>query len=415
MFQIMKTQQMKKTRLHALRLILAGCLLVTPFTSTAVDMQLTAEFKPDITQPHKNSFTNTTPISGVCIWYPYICNPNNLFSITVPGHFGYKMFNPKTTDHLNEGLGYRIDSREKQVILTDPKTNKTIEALFRLTLLGIKYRKDAEGEGFDFITMYHDSYGNCTHHTKMRSQTDVDYVVGLPNDISDCWGGIYSGATWSGEISVPLLSVGYSLITPNPLGVSSGVYEGEVIYNVNSGVDNNGMRFGTERNAHDEVRFKIKATVEHAFFYRFPAGSETVKLTPREGWSRWINGGEIPKSLSKEVPFILTTSQPFKIKMLCQYAAGQSCALKKEGGTEQVPLELKATLPGLKTMSGAEVKNLLLSNDADGVMLTNSGYYVVNRRSVLDFQVQRPGVEVMVREPGSAWKGAVTLVFDTEI
>lgn len=397
------------------RLILASCILATAFTSSAVDVQLTAEFKPDITQPQKNKFTNTTRQGGVCVWYPYICTGSDTFSVLISGHYGYKNFDAKTTDHLNEGFGYRIDSGIKAIKLTDPKTNKIIDASFRMNMIGIKYRKAATGTWMDTIVAGKVTSGNCTHKYQTASRTDVDWVAQLPSGIADCRGDIVSSATWKGEISIPLLSFGYSLTTPNPLEISSGVYEGEVVYNVNNGVDHNGIQLGTERNAHDEVRFKIRATVEHAFYYRFPAGSETVRLTPREGWSRWINGGEVPDSLSKEVPFMLTSSQPFKIKMLCQYSAGQSCALKKNGASEQVPLELRATLPGMKTKSGAEVNNLALNNDSDGVLLTNSGHYISNRRSAFDFRVKRPGVEVMVKEPGSVWKGGVTLIFDTEI
>lgn len=416
MFRLFKTLQKKIMTLQATGLILACCILATSFSSSARDVWLTAEFKPDITQPQKKEFTNTTPQGGVCIWYPSLCSGPGMFSIVIPGHFGYKMFNPKTTDHLKEGLGYRIDSRTKNIRLTDSKTNKTIDVSFRLNLIGIKYRKSVTGgQWFDIITLNQTIKGNCTHLNRTAGQTDVDWTTGLPYAIADCRGGIHPNATWSGEIGIPILSFGYSLSTPNPLNISSGVYEGEVVYNVNNGADNNGMQFGTERNDHDIVRFKIKATVEHAFFYRFPTGSETVRLTPREGWSRWINGGEVPDSLSKEVPFTLTTSQPFKVKMLCQYKAGQGCALKKNGGSEEVPLELRATLPGLKTLTGAEVNNLALNNSPEGIKLTNDGYYIANRRSALDFRVKRQGVEMMVKEPGSVWKGNVTLVFDTEI
>ncbi|WP_159377978.1 hypothetical protein [Pantoea dispersa] len=417
MLRILMTRWMNKFACKFAKYILTTTILVTAFTTQAVDVQLTTEFKPDITQPQNNKFVNTTPNSGICVRLASICRQYNVYSVNIPGHFGYKMFNPKTSDHLKEGLGYKVDSRTKNIRLTDVKTNKTIEVSFRLTMLAIQFQKTvAGGQWFDVITYNQGTGGNCTQIRKyLTTPSSVDYIVNVPAAISNCWGRIHTNATWSGELGVSQLSFAYELNSPDPLNIPSGEYEGEVVYNVNNGIENNGIQFGTERNQHDVVRFKIKAAVEHAFFYRFPAGSETVMLTPKDGWSRWINGGEVPASLSKEVPFTLTTSQPFKMKILCQYFAGQSCALQKKGGTEQVPLELNATLPGLKTSSGAEVRDLTLNNSAEGVRLTNDGHYLVNRRSVLNFRVKRPGVEVMVKEPGSSWKGGVTLVFDTEI
>ncbi|PKH19334.1 hypothetical protein CIG19_20010 [Enterobacterales bacterium CwR94] len=201
------------------------------------------------------------------------------------------------------------------------------------------------------------------------------------------------------------------LETPNPLLLPSGDYEGELIYTLGNGkdIDYHALAYND-----DEVKIKFNVSVEHAFFYQFPNGSENVQLAPTNGWGAWINGGQVPDMLKKEVPFTLSTSSGFKVWMQCEHNVGSGCGLKNQASAETLPLDVKITIPGFIS-NQQPVRNLLLNTDTLGHTIDMPGRFVVDLHSKLNFSVNKPEVEKMVKAPGSNWKGGVTLIFDSEV
>lgn len=58
-------------------------------------------------------------------------------------------------------------------------------------------------------------------------------------------------------------------------------------------------------------------------------------------------------------------------------------------------------------------RNTELVQDGTGSLIENERY-IINQLSDLHLSVDSSGVQEMVKEPGSDWKGDVTLIFDAD-
>ncbi|WP_274240062.1 MULTISPECIES: hypothetical protein [unclassified Enterobacter] len=410
---------MKKINLKdAVGAILFFVILSMAETAFAVDVILTTEFKADSTKPNNNEFINTTPTSGFCKFFPSSCLPGE-FSVVVPGFKAYKNFDTDSQD-INKHTYITLDGTSKSIILTDVNNpQKKITAEFRWAFFGVRHNRINESDGSLIDAMTHTGLapsGGCSPRTGGGYPYWYSHGWGVPERVLSCYRMLNKEYPYRGTVLIDDLSIGYTLKTPAPLSVRSGQYEGVVVYRVGDVVNTPGyIGLGAEDyDGNDEIRIIIKAKVEHAFKVDFPAGSEQVKLAPKRGWSQWINGGHVPDLLHKEVPFILTSSTGFKINMLCEHNQGQNCGLKNIQTNEVVPLELLMSLPGF-IGEGGVISKTPLTNISRGHIIPPPKEAIFDRRSTLDFQVKKKGVETMIKEPGSTWRGMVTLIFDTEI
>lgn len=416
---ILGNEAMKKINFkHALGSILFLIVLSVAQSAFAVEVVLTTEFKADPTKPTHNRFENTTPISGFCRTLPSGCKPGE-FSIQIPEFKAYKMLDSESSD-MNNHTFISLDGTAKSVLLTDVNNAENkISAVFRWSFFGVNYVRMNESDGNLFQAMRNTGTqpsGGCSARTGTGSASTYIHGWGVPDQILSCYRFLNKDQPYRGTVMINNLSIGYTLETPNPLKTKAGQYEGVVVYRVGDVLNTPGyIGLGAyDYNGIEEIRIVIKATVEHFFKADFPAGSEQVKLAPRGGWSQWINGGRIPEQLQKEVPFILSSSSDFKVTMLCEHNQGQNCGLKNTQTAETVPLEVLMSLPGFTADSGP-VSRYLLTNISNGHTIHAPKEAIFNRRSSLDFQVKKPGVDKMVKEPGSTWRGLVTLIFDTEV
>ncbi|CAM7001897.1 Fimbrial protein [Enterobacter rongchengensis] len=404
---------------HALGSILFLIVLSVAQSAFAVEVVLTTEFKADMTKPTHNKFENTTPVSGFCSQFSTLCNEDE-FSVVIPGFKAYKEFDVDSSD-LSKHTFISLDGTSKSVTLVDVKNPANqITVQFRWSFFGVRHNRTNQADGDMFEAMMHTGLypeGGCSGRTGIGTGQGAGYNHGwgVPDRMVSCYRLINKSSNFKGRVMIDNLSIGYTLTTPSPMQTRSGQYEGVVVYRVGDVVNTPGyIGLGADDyNGTDEIRVVIKATVEHAFKADFPAGSEQVKLAPRGGWSQWINGGRIPEQLQKEVPFILSSSSGFKMRMLCEHNQGQNCGLKNTQTAEIVPLEVLMSLPGFTADSGP-VSRYPLTNISNGHTIHAPKEAIFNRRSSLDFQVKKPGVDKMVKEPGSTWRGLVTLIFDTE-
>lgn len=401
----------KKIALSAL-LFLA---MVPKANSATVDV--TTEFVADLQQPQRNAFVNTTPVSGFCAEHARSCNKDE-FSILIDGLTARKYFDYSSPDLVRHHTSISLDGRERIVRLRDLKTGNEITGKFRLVLFGMNHNRIDENSGNLQGAMWYtgtEPFGGCIAKS---GGGDVDFYWhgwGVPDEQVTCYRKLNADKPeqlFTGNVLIDHFSFGYKLVAPNPLSIPSGVYEGEVIYSVGEGGD---INFNAETTSDTEIRIKIKSTVRHTFYLNFAPGTENVSLAPKGGWGQWRNGGRVPDSLRKEVPFTLSSSSGFTVNMTCTIPSGAGCGLRNEGTGEDIPLEVALTLPGYKTESGSEVRNLLMDSSPAGHVIAFPGEIVYQRRSQVDFKVRKPGVETMMKSPGSVWKGDVTLIFDTQM
>ena len=395
-------------------------LAMVPKANSAT-VEVTTEFIADLQQPQKNAFVNTTQLSGFCADFPTQCRTGE-FSILIPGLTAEKYLDYMSGDLARNHVSIVLDGAVRDVVLIDVKTNNEIKGRFRLAFFGMRHARVDESSGNLFDAMSgtgRSPQGGCEGRIGFGLDgkgTGHTFGWGVPDRRLTCYKKLNNERPeqyFQGDVHVSYFSFGYTLETPDPLNVYSGEYEGEVVYTVGDGGD---INFNAESTSDTEIRIKIKASVRHAFQLKFPSdGDIKVSLAPRGGWSQWTNGGRVPDSLNKEIPFTLSSTSGFTVNMTCTIPSGTGCGLRNDGTGEDIPLDVSLTLPGFKTDGGSEVRNLLLNSLPAGHVIVPPGEFVVNRRSQVDFKVMKPGVETMMKSPGSVWKGDVTLIFDTQM
>lgn len=407
-----------KFMFYAIKLTsLSGILMLAVIPAVrAATVDITTEFIADLQQPQKNAFVNTTPVSGFCVDFSTSCKSNE-FSILIPELTARKYFDSNSPDLIRHHTSISLDGRGKEVTLKDINTGKMITGRFRLTLFGMQHNRLDNASGHLGAAMSNTGTqpsGDCYGLQGSGGASAVYYKHGwgLPERNASCYRKLNAGTPFKGDVRIDNFSFGYTLVVPDPLSISSGKYEGQVIYSVG---EDGEINFNALETTDSEIKINIRATVSHAFYLNFAPGTENVSLAPKGGWSQWVNGGRVPDSLRKEVPFTLSSSSGFTVNMTCTIPSGPGCGLRNEGTGEEVPLEIALTLPGYKTESGSDVRNLLMDSSPAGHAIAFPGEIVYQRRSQVDFKVQKPGVERMVKSPGSTWKGGVTLIFDTQM
>lgn len=394
---------------------LCGLALFIP-AGLAADIVITMEYQPDSSRPNDYTFKNLTPVTGYCAYYPRACGPGE-YSVKVPGRDIIKMLDNTSSD-LKKHHGYvATDSTTKGLLLSDINDpGKAVSARFRWVLTGLTYERINEGDGnlgWALLGL-HRPEGECTNIGGGSAPNVFIHAARFPEQLASC--GARLQDPYQGNVRINDFSIGYRIDMPNPFFLSNGEYQGEVVFKASELKAPNTYSMGAiDYGDADEIRFIIKVSIRHVFHYRFPPGSERVRLTPPQGWGQWINGARVPDSLRKEVPFTLSTSREFKVWMQCEHTVGEGCGLRNQTTAEIVPLDIRVTLPGLVTGSGPVHQYLLTNNRFTGNPFAPYFTYVANSRSTLHFRVNKPAVEQMVKQPGSSWRGGVTLIFDSKI
>lgn len=381
----------------------------------AMDLTVTATYKPDATQPYLREFKDTTPTAGFCLRFASVCKEkkiNSSFAQFVNFEF-YKDMDSSKSD-LESILAVRFDNTPRTVVLREKNTGKLITAEFALTMIGQETYGDlTNGEGTLESLTKNTPVSGCTEWIFVRGESWMENYF-LPHTTGNAlctkpFDPRYD--SWKGQVSHRYVNIIYSLKVSSPLEAESGIYEGEVVYTLGKGKDIDYFAYDYADGS-EKFHINIIATVEHAFYFRFPSGSEKVVLDAKGGWSQWVNGGTVPQSLSQNVPFRLSSSRPFKIQMRCEFNSGQGCGLKNKKSTEIVPLSVKVTMPGF-THNGQPVKNYEIGTGNMGSLI-ETDHYIVNQQSHIHFSIDDHGVKTMIKEPGSKWEGDVTVIFDAD-
>lgn len=379
----------------------------------ARDFLLTAEFIADVNKPNYNRFTNTTPVNAECQRY---CRPGESM-IDIPGFIAYKdldTYAEPDEDHVFSSID--AEFKEVELVKNDDPNVKT-KAMFRLSNIGLYYERTNKEDGNlrEAAMGLSVPRGGCTN---FRSESWENYILfgwRFPENLTGCYKRLNKSSPYKGKVLMKSLSLGYYLKLPNPLSLVSGEYDGEITYKISNKQEKNALGIGNaDYNGETEIRFILKATVKHAFHYRFAPGSENVRLAAKGGWDQWINGGRAPNELRKEVPFTLASSSSFQIWMQCEFPQGNGCGLQNTRTGASVPLDVLLTLPGF-TQGGKLLIATPLDTRSEGHTIDPPSEYITLRRAKLDFRVRRPAVEKMVKDPGSTWRGTVTLVFDSQM
>ena len=120
--------------------VLAALLCSFIPLSLAATQDITAEFRPDPSNPMVNRFTNTTPQSGVCPGHmPARCEALGIFSIRT-WDINFVASGPIAANHADprQGLMFKVPSEWRSFEVVSPKGDrKTVE--MRISGIGSRF------------------------------------------------------------------------------------------------------------------------------------------------------------------------------------------------------------------------------------------------------------------------------------
>ncbi|MBN2979008.1 hypothetical protein BFW88_22425 [Pseudomonas fluorescens] len=409
------------------RFFLLLLCMALPALASAGSVNIDASFRPDPAKPFENKFRNDTPNRALCAAHPAYCASLNIHSLFMPVTFSAK--EPIRAGHSQRNGPMIKLPGWSDLQVTHSQTGATDVLRVRIKGIGATYYTFRSVEDLTGI-------GGSWGHARLWGSTwltappctGVSYLSGVghnwanffwifPNDETMCskqanfdldQGFVINYANTGNVIFA------YELETPNPLKMEAGLYTGQVTYTVGPGQQ---IDFGDVMLPSDSTfQIVFTLTVEHTLKVEIPPGGNRIQLEPQGGWQAWLNQGRKPARLFRDQTFNLSASSRFKMQLECGTGQiGDTCAVKNAAG-DLVPLDVLVSLPnGMTNTDGAAVNRLPLRVSGTGSELFQPSFYVDRRPATLHFEVQREGVEEMLKREGETWSGSVSVIWDSEV
>lgn len=367
----------------------------------AAELNITAEFRPSALDPAHNRFVNTTPQSGYCAQHSALCRPGDFTINTGVNVAQRRLFGGGTDPREKWYLG--ADGTWQDVTVRNAN-NHELKARIRLFLVGMQWNVGSDGSAPGVNGA---ATGGCRGRAGVGSSTLYRYAWTVADNNVVC---VRSPRAATDRMARLSFSIGYHLETPNPLQAQDGQYTGSVTYTVGNGQQ---IDLGQGDYSDSELTLQLLLNVAHDFKVDFPVESPRVQLAPEGGWARWVDHGLAPARLHQALPFHLTTSMDFSMKLRCEHEAGDRCGIRNHADDVVVPVDVDVTVPGMMNLRDGRPAQYtaLSSDDGQAPRFTPDGY-LMQRRSTLRFTANREAVTEMLRTPGSHWSGDMTVVFD---
>ncbi|OEZ00669.1 MULTISPECIES: hypothetical protein [Stenotrophomonas] len=389
----------------------AFALIAGVGSAHGADIHISAEFKPDISDPDKREFTNTTPWSGVCnSGHLQSCINNEWWSIDT------KIRGTKDAiAQANYGRnGFFIGMPAPRVVqVTSDDGAHTFD--LRLNIIGAAMRlTDLEQDGPPEPGPV--APRNCDLGLKNAGAGNYSVMrMFLRRDGGEGVAECALQYMQTNNYAMQEFDFTYKLITPAPLGMPSGIYTGTTTYRIGGTGEGADFDLGNGVTLEDNIiNVHFSLTVQHAFQLDLPPGSDRAVLMPRGGWTQWSDYGIVPKSLEREVPFSVSSSGQFEVSLQCQHpTADGRCAIRNMTDTaHEVPLDIRLTMPGFRdAASGLDAVDMSLTTTMVPPVFT-ADTFIIRRPSKLHFGVHGEAVSEMLDNPGSHYRGDVTVIFD---
>jgi hypothetical protein len=407
-------------------LFIGACLVAASFQAVAVVLPITATFNPDPSSPQKNAFKNTTPNRGFCQSYPAICNTYGIFSLRSHVNVGVQGAIQPNHEDVRNGAMIKTPAAWRALTVLNRETGEPATVEVRIAGMGGVYR--------------------LSHSpTELTGETDLAHAhtalwgrdwLTAPGPCRAIGPPSYYGSTgfqffWltpeeavcgkQAKFLIPGFGYGaldftYELRTPDPLKMSSGVYQGTQVYSIGPGGD---FDLGDVVVPSDNIiQLDFTLTVEHTLKVEIPPGGNRVELSPQGGWQAWLQHGRRPTRLFRDQTFNITASSRFKMNLECEYTQdGKSCSVREPVSGHLVPLNVSVSLPrGLNDANGLAVERRPLLRDGSGTGLFQPAFYVERRPGTLHFEIPPDEVAQMIRpERQRQYSGNVTVIWDSDI
>lgn len=403
-----------KRSMHCLGLLLALSLPV----AEAANHEIRALFQPDPSQPNKNVFINKTPNSGYCADAPGQCAEHNTFSIQLPVRV-----NSVRAIQPGDDISLKVPSNWRQLTVTNPDTLATETVEVRIIGIGSWYELSDTATNLTGETEVLEGHRKLwTNYSWVNVPAPCQYSgfgYYWPTRYRFFWKApVEAACTKVAAFTIPAMSFesvdfAYELRTPNPLGMSSGLYTGSISYILGPGAD---FDFGPLMSPDDSsLTLDFVLDVQHTLKVELPPGGEKVAMEPTGGWQRWIDGGRMPTEIYRDQPFYLSASSRFKVMLICSSLGGSECDI----GNNQVGFsmfQVRLTVPGgIVGPGGADGWSGTLHHNL-WIGPFEPSRYVDRKAGTLRFQMPSRWIESLLRPGmnGTLW-GHATIIFDSEV
>lgn len=389
-------------------------VLLTP-AAHGVNKEIRARFAPDPAQPNKNVFINQTPNSGYCADYPAECRSNQMFSIQLPIRL-----TSKRSITVGNGARILVPANWRRLTVRNAETQREETLEVRIVGVGSRY-------------ILSDSAASLTEASNDREGHQKLWIgSSWVNAPSPC---VYSGVGSYGShsyqffwktpqnahcikrtnVTIPAMSfeyvdIAYELRTPNPLGMSNGLYTGAVNYVVGLGGD---FDFGDLFVPDDSnLTLDFVLDVQHTLKVDLPPGGNKVVLEPEGGWQPWIDGGRKPARIYREQLYYLSASSSFKIKLFCDAYGIDQCYLRSAKGNSTRVNVLIGVPAGIHNPGGPPFYHLL----TDQWITFEPTQYLDRTATSLLFEMPKDAIDALL-VPGfsDTFSGNITVVWDSEV
>lgn len=356
------------------------------------------------------TFQNTTPHAGFCTIWISFCT-GNVFTVGLP--IRYSKVTVNRADEARDR--YFVQLPGTRVVEVSNEQGDHYQVTLEVTAVSAQLRSDVNYTANPVFTT--SVQGGC-RYVKTFGSTTTHWVrhlwaISTPSSPAGCSSSGDKGT--AGQVipsDINEFAMGYTLKTPSPFAMKPGLYRGRVDYTVGEAGDFN-LGNGVSQLNSNTLTVNFELEVDHYFRVEFPAGSEAVVLEPPGGWQKWVSTGQAPPNMSRDLPFRLSATGPFKVHIRCQYQSGDRCAMTN--GEVVVPFTTALTLPSSIQLNNASVQRLALPVGEANAFTFQSVSATVNHQARVYFEAGQAAVAQMMRTPGSTYRGDVTVVFDADI
>ncbi|MGE6334597.1 hypothetical protein [Stenotrophomonas sp. NPDC077659] len=392
--------------LRSISLMIVLCCLAAAFPASAQikTVTVTGEFRPNALDPGNTTFKNTTPRGSFCSWRPDECDRANAYIFTVGSGDFWRKSGASDSASRRDSTYVRFPP-PRIITLHDAASGQSFQTKISFVAIAINLAFD---RGTD--PWYYGISGGCT---AIRGAGGVGWSSGGwgvrdPSNPQECYSTVLRN---SRNYTFRNVGLGIHVDLPNAMTLHAGRYTAEEEWT--TGGAGSDIDLGDHITGVQAIRMNFVFDVIHDFQVRFPAESPRVQLAPEGGWRQWIDHGIAPASLRQELPFQLTTSMEFSLKMRCEHDAGNRCGIRNAVSRAIVPVDVDVTLPGMINQRDTRPAQFTaLSPDDALAPRFAADEYLMERRSSLRFIAGPDATREMILDPGSHWAGDITLVFD---
>lgn len=403
-----------------------GLLVILAAPSAgAVTQEIRALFTPDSANPQRNTFVNKTPVSGYCEYYPNVCRQSNTFSIRLPTRFdSATSIQPDGSERNQAMFSLPTQWRSLTVINRDTGESETVEV--RIAGIGSNYVLS------DSVTKLTGEPTALQGHQKLWTGSSWVYAprpcessgMGFVGDkyYAFFWKTPVTGSCVKRAVfpipgmSYDYLDFAYELRTPNPLGMSSGLYTGSISYRVGPGGD---FDMGDVMLPSDpDLTLDFVLDVQHTLKVDIPPGGDKVQLVPAGGWQSWLHAGRKPVRLFRDQTFHISASSRFKMQLECEFLQLYNCMVRNPANGRTAVVQVSVSLPnGLTDLSGRPVQRRPIRvNFGEESMKFQPGFYVDRAPGILHFEMSPFWTsEIIKADEGGRYSGNITVIWDSEI